>query len=94
MDYRKTIENITCYICMTLIVLCIIIYFIAVEMIDSENKQKKQLAECDKCKGTGFVFYKKQKGTLWYDYVCRCNCLNGYQINKEIPTEQQLGIEE
>ena len=41
MDYRKTIENITCYICMTLIALCIIIYFIAVEMIDSENKQKK-----------------------------------------------------
>jgi hypothetical protein len=26
---------------MTLIALCIIIYFIAVEMIDSENKQKK-----------------------------------------------------
>lgn len=41
MDYRKTIKNITYYICMTLIVLCIIIYFIAVEMIDSENKQKK-----------------------------------------------------
>lgn len=41
MDYRKTIENITCYICMTLIALCIIIYFIAVEMIDAENKQKK-----------------------------------------------------
>ena len=41
MDYRKTIENITCYICMTLIALCIIIYFIAVEMIDSDNKQKK-----------------------------------------------------
>ena len=41
MDYRKTIENITYYICMTLIALCIIIYFIAVEMIDSENKQKK-----------------------------------------------------
>lgn len=41
MDYRKTIENITCYICMTLIALCIIIYFIAVEMIDSENEQKK-----------------------------------------------------
>lgn len=41
MDYRKTIENITYYICMTLIVLCIIIYFIAAEMIDSENKQKK-----------------------------------------------------
>ena len=41
MDYRKTIENITCYICMTLIALCIIIYFIAVETIDSENKQKK-----------------------------------------------------
>ena len=59
-----------------------------------EQEQKKQLAECDKCKGTGFVFYKKQKGTLWYDYVCRCNCLNGYQINKEILTEQQLGIEE
>ena len=41
MDYRKTTENITCYICMTLIALCIIIYFIAAEMIDSENKQKK-----------------------------------------------------
>nr|DAY02429.1 MAG TPA: hypothetical protein [Caudoviricetes sp.] len=26
---------------MTLIALCIIIYFIAVEMIDAENKQKK-----------------------------------------------------
>ena len=35
------IENITCYICMKLIALCIIIYFIAVEMIDAENKQKK-----------------------------------------------------
>lgn len=41
MDYRKTIENITCYICMTLIALCIIIYFIAVEMIDVELKQNK-----------------------------------------------------
>lgn len=41
MDYRETIEDVTCYICMTLIALCIIIYFIAVEMIDSENKQKK-----------------------------------------------------
>ena len=59
-----------------------------------EQGQKKQLAKCDKSKGTGFVVYKKQKGTLWYDYVWRCNCLNGYQINKEILTEQQLGIEE
>lgn len=41
MNYRKTIEDITYYICMTLIALFIIIYFIAVEMIDSENKQKK-----------------------------------------------------
>ena len=41
MDYRKTIENITCYICMTLIALCIIIYFIAIEMIDVELKQNK-----------------------------------------------------
>ena len=38
---KRVIENITCYICMTLIALCIIIYFIAVEMIDAENKQKK-----------------------------------------------------
>lgn len=41
MDYRKTIENITCYICMTLIALCIIIYFIVADKIDSENKEKK-----------------------------------------------------
>ena len=47
MDYRKTIENITCYICMTLIALCIIIYFIAVEMIDSENKVEQQIELID-----------------------------------------------
>ena len=41
MDYRKTIENITYYICMTLIALCIIIYFIVADKIDSENKEKK-----------------------------------------------------
>lgn len=41
MNYRKTIEDIAYYICMTLIALFIIIYFIAAEMIDSENKQKK-----------------------------------------------------
>lgn len=60
---------------------------------EKEQEQKKQITKCNKCKGTGFIFYKKQEGNLWYDYVCRCNCVNGYQINKEIPTEQQLGIE-
>lgn len=41
MDYRKTIENITYYICMTLIILSIIIYFIVAEKIDVELKQNK-----------------------------------------------------
>lgn len=41
MDFNKAITTIAEYICMTLIVLSIIIYFIAVEMIDAENKQKK-----------------------------------------------------
>lgn len=63
-------------------------------MQEKEQEQKKEITKCNKCKGTGFIFYKKQEGNLWYDYVCRCNCVNGYQINKAIPTEQQLGIEE
>lgn len=41
MDYRKTIENITYYICMTLIILSTIIYFVVAEKIDVELKQNK-----------------------------------------------------
>lgn len=41
MDYRKTIGNIIYYICMTLIILSIIIYFIVAEKIDVELKQNK-----------------------------------------------------
>lgn len=57
-------------------------------------KQKEEKIKCDYCNGTGFIFYKKKVGDIIYDYVCRCNCVNGYKINKEIPTKQQLGIEE
>lgn len=41
MDFNKAITTIAEYICMTLIVLSIIIYFIVADKIDSENKQKK-----------------------------------------------------
>lgn len=41
MDFNKTITTIAEYICMTLIILSIIIYFIVADKIDSENKQKK-----------------------------------------------------
>lgn len=41
MDFNKAITTIAEYICMTLIVLSIIIYFIVTDKIDSENKQKK-----------------------------------------------------
>ena len=41
MDFNKAITTIAEYICMTLIVLSIIIYFIVADEIDSENKQKK-----------------------------------------------------
>ena len=41
MDFNKAITTIADYICMTLIVLSIIIYFIVADKIDSENKQKK-----------------------------------------------------
>ena len=41
MDFNKEITTIAEYICMTLIVLSIIIYFIVADKIDSENKQKK-----------------------------------------------------
>lgn len=41
MDFNKEITTIAEYICATLIVLSIIIYFIVADKIDSENKQKK-----------------------------------------------------
>ena len=41
MDFNKAITTIAEYLCMTLIVLSIIIYFFVADKIDSENKQKK-----------------------------------------------------
>lgn len=57
-------------------------------------KQKEEKIKCNYCNGTGFIFYKKKVGDIIYDYVCRCNCINGMNQNKEIKSINELGIGE
>lgn len=51
---------------------------------------------CNKCEGTGYVFYTKflVNGTTRYPYtyVSRCTCKNSRYANQQVPTYQEVGI--
>lgn len=56
------------------------------------QQQKDETVYCPKCNGIGLIFYKKKFNDNIYDMVCRCDCINGMKICKEIPTIQEIGI--
>lgn len=56
------------------------------------QQQKDETAYCPKCNGIGLILYKKKFNDNIYDMVCRCDCINGMKICKEIPTIQEIGI--
>lgn len=62
------------------------------EKIGIEKKQNNKIVDCQKCNSTGFIFYKKKFNGNIYDMVCRCDCVNGMKMCKEIPTIQEIGI--
>ena len=50
--------------------------------------------KCEKCKGTGIIMYKKNvyENTTENDYACRCTCINGMNLSKQLPTWQEVGL--
>lgn len=50
--------------------------------------------ECKKCNGTGMRIYTKEVEGYPYEYVFRCNCINGQRLSKSIPTASEVGIGE
>lgn len=56
------------------------------------NTEDFEPVECDVCKSSGYVYYKKIYEGLKYDFVCRCVCPNGQHKNKDVPTFEELGI--
>lgn len=55
-----------------------------------------QKVECKKCDSLGIIIYKKMiaNGNKRTEYLfgSRCNCANGKNLPKEIPSAQELGI--
>lgn len=56
------------------------------------QQQEDETVYCPKCNGIGLILYKKKFNDNIYDMVCRCDCINGMKICKEIPTIQEIGI--
>ena len=56
------------------------------------QQQKDETVYCPKCNGIGLISYKKKFNDNIYDMVCRCDCINGMKICKEIPTIQEIRI--
>ena len=62
--------------------------------IPYSRKEDQKIVECNICNGTGYIFYKKTIAdeNMTYNFACRCECENGRNKNKQIPTYQELGI--
>ena len=56
------------------------------------QKKEDETVYCPKCNGIGLILYKKKFNDNIYDMVCRCDCINGMKICKEIPTIQEISI--
>lgn len=61
------------------------------------TQETRTIYTCDKCEGTGCVFYTKFKANgdtrIPYTYVARCICENAKYINEQIPTYTELGVQ-
>lgn len=64
------------------------------KLVIETKKQDNTVYECKKCNSTGMIIYKKEVEGRLYDYCARCDCANGQQVSRRIPTLQELGIVE
>ena len=66
------------------------------ELPHTNDNQNNEIVECKKCNNTGYVTYKKfitdGGKKLEYIYAARCDCENGNNAQKRVPTAQQLGL--
>lgn len=67
------------------------------ELIGETVEEKKTVFACDKCEGTGYVFYTKfiqnNNMRIPYTHAARCVCENSVNANQKIPTYEELGIQ-
>ncbi len=71
-------------------------YMLDQELPYSTNEEQAEVIECKKCNSTGYVTYKKfitdGGKRLEYIYAARCDCENGNNAQKRVPTAHQLGL--
>lgn len=64
---------------------------------NSNQKEDRKTFDCDKCNGTGYVFFTKivQEGNKIIPYIngARCICENAKYANPKVPCFKELGIE-
>lgn len=64
---------------------------------EMEEKKKREIYQCSKCEGTGYVFYTifKNDGEnkMPYTFAARCNCNNSVYANSKVPSIEELGIQ-
>lgn len=62
-----------------------------------DEEEKREIIPCNKCDGTGYVFYTQFKTNgnirIPYTFAARCNCENAKYANIKVPSYEELGIE-
>lgn len=62
------------------------------QKLPSVIKKENKVYECTRCNGVGIVIYKKIIDGYTYDFGARCNCQNGMQLSKSIPSIDEVGL--
>ena len=63
------------------------------EIREQIKKEEYKPISCNKCNGSGMVFYIKKFEGYPYSYAARCDCTNGERLSTLIPTAKQVGID-
>lgn len=71
-------------------------YLLDAEIPRNSDENAIEKVECTKCNGTGYITYKKfmtdGNKKLEYIYAARCNCENGNNAQRRVPTAKELGL--